>query len=139
MVYLDMTNHTGRNRSRATIPFAVLVWIQLLQAQNPPPAPSAADARETYAKLCAGCHGADAHGSQQGPGLAGNPGVRRRSAQNLRNVILRGIPAAGMPPFPLPDAALDALVALVKSLNAPAEIGRASCRERGEHAVDAGA
>src|SRR4029077_4008102 len=34
--------------------------------------------------------------------------------------ILKGIPAAGMPPFPLPDATLDSLVALVKSLNAPA-------------------
>jgi PQQ-dependent dehydrogenase (methanol/ethanol family) len=35
-------------------------------------------------------------------------------------VILKGIPAAGMPPFPLPDATVDALVALLKSLNAPA-------------------
>ena len=32
------------------------------------------------------------------------PGVRRRSVQSLRNVILKGIPAAGMPPFALPDA-----------------------------------
>jgi PQQ-dependent dehydrogenase (methanol/ethanol family) len=78
------------------------------------------DAQQTYQKLCSGCHGEDAHGSQQGPGLAGNPGVRRRSVQSLRNVILKGIPSAGMPPFPLPDATLDALVALVKSLNAPA-------------------
>src|SRR3954453_23452497 len=85
-------------------------------AQSPRPA----DAQENYAKLCAGCHGADAHGSQQGPGLAGNPGVRRRSAQSLRDVIVKGIPAAGMPPFPLPATALDSLVALLKSLNAPA-------------------
>ena len=54
------------------------------------------------------------------PGLPGIPGSRRRSVQNLRNVILSGIPAAGMPPFQLPDATLDALVALVKSLNSPA-------------------
>jgi PQQ-dependent dehydrogenase (methanol/ethanol family) len=97
--------------------FAVLIPRPLLEGQNQP---SAADAQETYARLCAGCHGADAHGSQQGPGLAGNPGVRRRSAQSLRNVILKGIPAAGMPPFPMPDADLDALLALLKSLNAPA-------------------
>jgi PQQ-dependent dehydrogenase (methanol/ethanol family) len=85
----------------------------------------AQDAQTTYDKLCSGCHGADAHGSQQGPGLAGNAGVRRRSVQSLRNVILKGIPAAGMPPFPLPDAQLDSLVALVKSLNAPAADSKA--------------
>ena len=110
----------ARRPHRATILFAALAWSPVQQAQNLPAAPSAPDAQETYAKLCAGCHGADAHGSQQGPGLAGNPGVRRRSVDNLRNVIRRGIPTAGMPPFELPDATLDALVALVKSLNAPA-------------------
>lgn len=78
------------------------------------------DVSQTYAKLCAGCHGADAHGSQQGPGLAGNLRVRRRNAQSLRNVITRGIPAAGMPGFDLPAATLDGLVAMVVSLNASA-------------------
>ena len=101
---------------RATAIFAALACSSL-QAQN---TPSAVDAQASYEKLCSGCHGADAHGSQQGPGLAGNASVRRRSTQSLRNVILKGIPAAGMPPFPLPDAEVDALVALVRSLNAPA-------------------
>ena len=89
-------------------------------AQNPAPAPSASDVTQTYAKLCAGCHGADARGSQQGPGLAGNLRVRRRSMQSLRNVIQRGVPAAGMPPFDLPAATIDALAAMVVSLNASA-------------------
>ena len=78
------------------------------------------EVRQSYAKLCSGCHGADARGSQQGPGLAGNARLRRRSAQNLRNVIVRGIPAAGMPGFTLPDATLDGLVALVVSMNSSA-------------------
>ncbi len=78
------------------------------------------DIGETYAKLCAGCHGADARGSQQGPGLAGNSRLRRRSALNLRNVIVKGIPAAGMPGFDLPAATVDGLVNLVVSLNASA-------------------
>src|SRR5215475_5747628 len=95
-------------------------WSPMVQAQDQGSGPSPADAQENYSKLCAGCHGADAKGSQQGPGLAGNAGVRRRSAQSLRNVILKGIPAAGMPSFALSDADVDALVALVKSLNAPA-------------------
>ena len=78
------------------------------------------DIPQTYAQLCAGCHGADARGSQQGPGLAGNLRLRRRSTQSLRNVITRGIPAAGMPGFALPEATLDGLVALVVGLNASA-------------------
>jgi len=89
-------------------------------AQTPPPAASVGDIKQTYAKLCAGCHGADALGTQQGPGLAGNPWVRRRSLQSLRNVIRNGVPAAGMPPFDLPSATIDALAAMVVSLNAVA-------------------
>jgi putative heme-binding domain-containing protein len=98
--------------------FAAVGWSPLQQAQDHQAGSPPADAQENYAKLCAGCHGADAHGSQQGPGLAGNAGVRRRSVQSLRNVILKGIPAAGMPPFALSDAAVDSLVVLLKSLNA---------------------
>src|SRR6185436_19742656 len=97
---------------------AALVASPLL-AQGPP-TPSNADIKQTYIKLCGGCHGDDARGTQQGPGLAGNPWTRRRSVQNLRNVIHNGIPAAGMPAFDLPDATLDALAKLVVSLNASA-------------------
>jgi PQQ-dependent dehydrogenase (methanol/ethanol family) len=94
---------------------AVLFLAVALQAQGP-----SDEVRQTYLKLCGGCHGADARGSQQGPGLAGNLSVRRRSAQSLRNVITRGIPAAGMPGFELPAPTLDGLVAMVISLNASA-------------------
>src|ERR671930_176401 len=83
----------------------------VLRAQNPP------DIQQTYSKLCGGCHGDDARGTQQGPGLAGNPSVRARSAQSLRNVIRNGIPAAGMPAFDLPADMLDALAAMIVSLN----------------------
>ena len=78
---------------------------------------AAQDIQPTYVKLCSGCHGDDARGTQQGPGLVG---MRKRSAQSLRNVITKGIPAAGMPAFDLPAATVDALVALVVSLNATA-------------------
>lgn len=99
---------------------AALFLSQLLLAQDPTTAPAGVDVKNVYAKLCAGCHGADARGTQQGPGLAGNPGVRRRSNLNVRNLIRKGIPAAGMPGFDLPDSTLDALVALVASLNSSA-------------------
>ncbi|MBI4905397.1 MAG: PQQ-binding-like beta-propeller repeat protein [Acidobacteria bacterium] len=93
---------------------ASLLASPLLTAQSPP------DVKAVYAKLCAGCHGDDAHGSQQGPGLAGSASVRRRNAQNLRNVILKGIPNSGMPPFDLPATTVDALAAMIVSLNASA-------------------
>ena len=98
----------------------VLLLGQLLLAQDPTTAQSSADVKNVYAKLCAGCHGADARGTQQGPGLAGNSGVRRRSNLNVRNLIRKGIPAAGMPGFDLPVSTLDALAALVASLNSSA-------------------
>lgn len=81
---------------------------------------SAVDVKQTYAKLCSGCHGDDARGTQQGPGLAGNPWVRRRSLQSLKNVIRNGVPAAGMPGFALPDGTIDALASMVVALNAVA-------------------
>ncbi len=127
------------NQASALPPTILLIASLLLSpavlAQNPPPAPSAADVKQTYAKLCAGCHGADARGTQQGPGLAGNLWVRRRSMQNLRNIILRGIPAAGMPPFDLPAPTIDALAGLVASLNASAArpeetVGRVQASQR---------
>jgi PQQ-dependent dehydrogenase (methanol/ethanol family) len=91
-----------------------------LWAQEPPASTPGTDIKQTYSKLCSGCHGDDARGTQQGPGLAGNPWTRRRSVQNLRNIIRNGIPAAGMPAFDLPPATVDALAALVVSLNASA-------------------
>ncbi len=113
----------SRNRrftiSAASVLITALVLSPVL-AQNPAAPPSGIDTRQTYAKLCGGCHGADARGTQQGPGLAGNPSVRRRSIQSLRTVIRNGIPAAGMPPFDLPAAAIGDLANLVGSLNASA-------------------
>ncbi|MGH8246951.1 MAG: c-type cytochrome, partial [Gammaproteobacteria bacterium] len=118
---------------RAAIVIAAVVLSPALWAQNPPTAPAApaqetpggvstsnADIKQTYSKLCGGCHGDDARGTQQGPGLAGNPWVRRRSPQSLRNVIRNGIPAAGMPGFDLSAGMLDALVTMIASLNASA-------------------
>ncbi len=98
---------------------ATLAVIPLF-AQDPSSSPLASDIKQTYSKLCSGCHGADAKGTQQGPGLAGNPWVRRRSAQSLRNVIRNGIPTAGMPAFDLPASTIEALATLVVSLNASA-------------------
>lgn len=105
---------------RSFILIAVCIFTPMLSAQNTPPESGAADIKQTYSKLCSGCHGDDARGTQQGPGLAGNPWVRRRSAQSLKNVIRNGIPSAGMPPFKLPAETIDALADMIVRLNASA-------------------
>jgi len=88
--------------------------------QNAPTTPATlTEGTKIYAQRCAGCHGADAHGTDNGPGLAGNQALDGRSVQDLGDLIRKGVPASGMPAFDLPPQELDALVALVRSLNAP--------------------
>jgi len=93
-----------------------------LAAQEPAEGQSSTqpDARQIYQKLCSGCHGADARGSQQAPGLSQNAGLRGQPVAALHQLIRNGIPGAGMPAFDLPDDQLDALAGLVVSLNASA-------------------
>jgi PQQ-dependent dehydrogenase (methanol/ethanol family) len=78
------------------------------------------EGQRLFGGQCAGCHGADAHGSDRGPGLAANRRVRSRSIQQLRDFIRKGAPGSGMPAFDLPLDQLEALAALLHSLNAPA-------------------
>ena len=118
-------NAFSQNRSRgriaATMMVASVCRIALLFAQNPPPAPpDLARGQKVYAEHCVGCHGADFRGTDQGPGLTGNPRVRRMSLQRLRNIIKNGIPNTGMPPFDFPAQDLDALAPFVRSLNSQA-------------------
>src|SRR4249920_1409996 len=97
-------------------------WIGrgMLFAQNPPGTVGALEGNQIFVARCGGCHGADARGSDRGPALAEVRRLRTRSAQQLRDIIQKGIPGTGMPPFDLPAPELDALAALVRSLNWPA-------------------
>jgi PQQ-dependent dehydrogenase (methanol/ethanol family) len=81
------------------------------------------DGAKSFASRCSGCHGADARGTDRGPGLARSRRLRSRSVDQLRSLIRKGVPTSGMPPFDLPNDELDALAALVHSLNAPAGEG----------------
>jgi hypothetical protein len=73
---------------------------------------------------CASCHGEEALGGAQGPGLAANRRVAEQSVEQLQAFIQRGNPANGMPAFAdLPAADLTALAKYVRGLNANTILG----------------
>jgi PQQ-dependent dehydrogenase (methanol/ethanol family) len=76
-----------------------------------------ADGKKSFRDRCAACHGSDARGSGQGPGLEGNPHLSGKSVQQLRAIVQAGFPDSGMPRFDLAGDELDALAAYVRSLN----------------------
>jgi len=81
--------------------------------------PAAAEAPEEYAKLCAGCHGTAATGTERGPALLDNRSLRSRSEKQIQDLIRTGS-GGGMPAFPLPEERLQPLARWVRSLNASA-------------------
>ncbi len=76
-------------------------------------------AQQPFAQHCAACHGGDARGTGQGPGLANNPRVAAQSVEELRAYLTHGNPAAGMPSFAdLPADQLTALARYLRGINA---------------------
>src|SRR5438876_315684 len=106
--------------SRSIIAGLALSSVLLFGQNSPADQAKLAAGQQSFTSRCAGCHGADAHGSDRGPALAGNRRVRSRSPEQLGAYIRKGAPASGMPAFDLPVDELDALAALLRSLNAPA-------------------
>ncbi|HWF66941.1 MAG TPA: c-type cytochrome, partial [Acidobacteriaceae bacterium] len=83
--------------------------------------PGKHQAEKIFAVRCAICHGADAHGGQYGPRLAGSDDLQGKPVSFFRNIIRNGIPSAGMPAFDLPDSELDAMAGFIQSLNVSAK------------------
>ncbi len=94
---------------------ALVFSAAVLLGQNP--CANTAEGQALFGKNCAGCHGADALGSDRGPALAGNRDLSDRSLRSLHELIKLGIPGTGMPAFDLPDKDLEALAEFVHSLN----------------------
>ncbi len=76
--------------------------------------------RKQFQALCAGCHGSDGAGGERGPNIVDGRKSRARTKASLREVIRKGIPEAGMPPFQLADSDLDSIINFVGSLLVPA-------------------
>ena len=74
--------------------------------------------QQLFHNNCGPCHGDDAHGTGQGPALAGNPHVAGQTAAQLHAFLEKGSIAAGMPSFAdLPQADLTALTGFLRSIN----------------------
>jgi alcohol dehydrogenase (cytochrome c) len=98
---------------RAILPFA---FVAVVYAQ-----PDIAEGKKRYEAQCAGCHGADAAGSERGPSLFRDGALR--PDEQLRDIIRTGRPAAGMPAFDLPEPAMTQLVGYLRTLK---PVGRAA-------------
>jgi len=89
-----------------------------------------ASAQQMFMTRCAPCHGENARGTSQAPGLAMNPRVAERTEEQLREYLKRGNPAVGMPAFSdLADTDLAALAKYVRRLNNDTFAGPASAPE----------
>jgi alcohol dehydrogenase (cytochrome c) len=88
-----------------------------LAAQGRPQAPLPANdpGRKSFETRCGSCHGGDGRGGEMGPDiiprLAGYTGDPQLTA-----LIHTGIPASGMPPTPVQEPELAALVRFVRSI-----------------------
>ncbi|MEO8368433.1 MAG: PQQ-binding-like beta-propeller repeat protein [Candidatus Solibacter sp.] len=72
-----------------------------------------------FEQRCSVCHSGDASGTDRGPALARSRRLRSRPASEIHDIIQKGT-ASGMPAFPLPEAQLQGLAALIRSMNATA-------------------
>jgi PQQ-dependent dehydrogenase (methanol/ethanol family) len=78
--------------------------------------PPSAEADALFRATCQACHGAGGAGGDRAPALVNTQRLRTLPDAQIKTIIRGGTPG-GMPPFPLPDAQLDALVAWIRSNN----------------------
>ncbi|MBW2528382.1 MAG: c-type cytochrome [Deltaproteobacteria bacterium] len=75
-----------------------------------------AKGRERFTKTCASCHGEQAQGLI-GPNLTDDRWIHGGKVLDMFNVLVKGVPAKGMPPWgrALPPEDLSALVSYIRS------------------------
>lgn len=97
-----------------------LFLLLLVCAAWPAEAQTVDPGKRAYEARCVGCHGSDGSGGGHGPPIVDVRRSRVTTRESLRDLIVKGIPEAGMPPFPMPLAEADAIAAHVMLLKAPA-------------------
>src|ERR1044071_2924794 len=84
------------------------------------------EGKRQYQALGVGCHGEDGSGGGHGPGFLDVRQPRATSQQAVRDLILKGIPNAGMPAFQIPAQQADAIAAFVMRLKGTSATPRAA-------------
>jgi putative heme-binding domain-containing protein len=78
---------------------------------------SASAGGQTFATICASCHGLDGRGGERGPDITTRPEITRLPDEELLKILRVGIPEKGMPPFAaLGSAKLSSLLSYIRSL-----------------------
>ena len=93
-------------RGRATLVAALSASTAFAQAPD--------GGRRQYETICASCHGGDGNGGERGPAIVSRLAARRDD--ELAAFIRDGVPAAGMPGFPLPEPDMRTLLAFLRTL-----------------------
>jgi alcohol dehydrogenase (cytochrome c) len=78
------------------------------------------DGKRQFQTRCASCHGEDGTGGARGFNIVNVRQPRAGSKEAVRDLILKGIPDRGMPPFPVSDPELESIATYVMSLRPPA-------------------
>ncbi len=93
---------------------------------NQTSAQTADASRRPYQVRCAGCHGEDGTGGGHGPNIVDVRRPRATSKNEVRDLILKGIPDGGMPAFQIPSEEADAIAVFVMALKTPAAVAAAA-------------
>ena len=105
---------------RFTLSIAVLGAVGLTPARSAGDADALAAGRRSFEARCGGCHGGDGKGGVRAPDIV-TPGlVPQRSAEEMAELITRGLPDFGMPGLQVPEPELAALIAFYRTQTAPA-------------------
>jgi len=85
--------------------------------------------RQAFLAHCVGCHGDDGTGGGHGPDIVNVAQPRGVSKDAVRDLILKGIPEAGMPAFQIPIDQADAIAAYVMVLKGASAGGPTAARQ----------
>src|SRR5260370_41434295 len=97
----------------STLAMCIALFWDQANAQTPD------DGRRPYQARCAGCHGEDGTGGGHGPNIVDVRRPRAASKNEVRDLILKGIPDGFIPTFPIAIEKSDPIAADAMTFKKP--------------------